>query len=296
MTPAAAEDAAAPDPRFASCVAAIRWGARMIAPAVEKDLAESGGASDDLATRESRWLLEAAAVAAGRDPLFLSQPELSSRVVAVFRSHVARRARGEPLAYVVGEASFMGLDLFVTPDVLVPRPETERLVELALERLPGDAPRAVLDQGTGSGAIAVAIALARPRVTVTAIDCSESALALAERNARRHGLESRVRCVLGDLFPVGEEKYDLLVANLPYIADAAVLPGVVAEWEPRRALRAGTTGTELVARSLALAPSRMNPGATLLYEIGDGQEYGDGVEYRQDLSGRVRYCIKRLER
>jgi release factor glutamine methyltransferase len=249
-------------------------------------------------------MLEAAAVAAGRDPLFLSRPELTQRVAAVFRSHIARRSRGEPLAYVLGEASFRGLDLFVTPDVLIPRPETEELVEIALGMIPTDAAWRVIDQGTGSGAIAVAIAVERPRVNVTAIDASSSACDMARRNAARHGVASRVTVADGDLWPPRAEnepvaRFDLLVANLPYVADGAWVAADVDAWEPKAALYAGKTGREVIERSVRDAENYLAPDSTLLYEIGEDQEagfreeFGERFAFRRDLSGRTRFMIGR---
>jgi release factor glutamine methyltransferase len=242
-------------------------------------------------------MLEAAAVAAGRDPLFIRQPEITSRVAAVFRSHVARRARGEPLAYVLGEASFRGLDLIVTSDVLIPRPETEQLVELTLERLPASRPARVLDQGTGSGAIAVAIAVARPLARVVAVDLSESAVAIATRNAARHGVADRIEIMVGDLAPERTDRFDLVVANLPYVPDDAILPPDVLDWEPPLALRGGREGLDLIERSIALAPELLLEGGTLLYEIGEEQaplieaRYPKRFAFKKDLAGKTRFAI-----
>ncbi len=247
--------------------------------------------------RESRWLLESAAVAAARDPLFIHQPDLTPRVAAVFRSHIARRSRGEPLAYVVGEASFRGLDVAVTADVLIPRPETEQLVDLVLAACPSDRACRVLDVGTGSGALAVALAVERPAWTVTATDRSVSALAIAERNAGRHGVRERIRFVEADLWPEGAWEWDLVVANLPYVGDDEALPADVAEWEPAGALRGGKTGTEVIERAVEKA-ERMSDGRTpAFFEIGEAQEpafaarFPGRFEFRRDLAGRIRFMI-----
>jgi release factor glutamine methyltransferase len=249
-------------------------------------------------------MLEAAAVAAGRDPLFLNRPELTQRVAAVFRSHVARRSKGEPLAYVLGEASFRGIDIIVTPDVLIPRPETEELVDLALEKIPRDAVCRILEQGTGSGAIAVAIAIERPLATVVAIDNSPAACEIAKRNAARHGVAKRVRVEEGDLWPSRaaaetEPGFDLLVANLPYVAEGAWVAADVDEWEPKSALYGGKTGREVIERSVAEAENYLTPEAGLIYEIGEEQEpgfrerFGDRFVFRTDLTGRTRFMIGR---
>jgi len=139
----------------------------------------------------------------------LNQRE-SDAVAALF----ARRLRGEPIAYILGEREFFGLLLHTTPDVLIPRPETEHLVELALERMPDKA--RLLDMGTGSGAIAIAIAHARPDAGVTALDASEAALDVARRNAERH--QAKVRFLLSDWYAaLGNEQFDIIVSNPPYI-------------------------------------------------------------------------------
>ncbi len=269
----------------------------------------------NLPAREARWLLEAAAVSAGRDPLFLLEDgRVTDRVRAVYRSLIARRARGEPLAYVIGEASFMGIDLVVTPDVLIPRPETEQLVELVMKMIPPDAAGRLLDQGTGSGAIAIAVGLNRPRVRITAVDVSESALDIAKRNVARHGLSDRIEVVKADLYPdpaCGERKYDWIAANLPYVPDDAALPEDVRDWEPKLALRGGKTGRELIERSIQSAEEYLAAGsagtsARLIYEIGEDQREefeawlgrcvsGCGKnlvwKFQADLTGRIRYLI-----
>lgn len=274
---------------FADAAAAVRWGAANLGPEVREP---------SLAAREAGWLLEAAAVAAGRDPLFIRQPEISSRVQATFRSYVARRARGEPLAYVMGEANFRGLDLVVTSDVLIPRPETEQLVEIVQERLPRAAKLSILDQGTGSGAIAVSLAVERPDWRVTAVDLSESALEIAQRNAVRHGVGDRIEFLRVDLAP-GQRRFDVIVANLPYVPDGADLPTGVKDWEPAGALRGGPTGREVIERSIEMSDDILLDGGWLFYEIGEEQQAGfeakfpGRFEFRYDLAGRLRFMIGR---
>ena len=201
----------------------------------------------------------------------LAHPEriLSAAEQAAFASALARAAAGEPLAYVLGRREFYGLDLEVTPAVLVPRPETELLVELAVARKP----RRALDVGTGSGCIAVALAVNVPAVQVTALDVSPAALAVAARNAQRHSVSERITFRPSDLLAAlpPTPAYDLLCANLPYIdsAELATLP--VAAHEPRLAFDGGPGGLALIERLLAAAPPYLTPGAALLLEIGADQ-------------------------
>lgn len=193
---------------------------------------------------------------------------------------VARRARGEPVAYLVGHREFYGLDLLVDPRVLVPRPETELLVEAALAdaraRLAADPahPPRVADIGTGSGAIALAVAVGEPRLPlVYATDLSPEALALAATNAARVGVAGRVRFLQGDLLAPLPEPVDLLLANLPYIdpADAGTLPTDVRLYEPALALYGAEEGLGHLRRLLSAAPGVLRPGGSLYLEIGYDQ-------------------------
>jgi release factor glutamine methyltransferase len=192
-----------------------------------------------------------------------------------FRALVGARARRAPVSRLVGSRGFYGLDLSVTPDVLTPRPETEHLVEWALERLgdPGR-PARVLDLGTGSGAIAVALAVNRPDLRVTAVDISPAALAVARRNAEAHGVAGRIAFLCSDLdSALGESRFDLVVSNPPYIREdeEPLLPPEVREHEPRCALIAGPRGTEFHLRIAGLAGKRLAPGGALGVEVGAGQ-------------------------
>ncbi|MEN1941837.1 peptide chain release factor N(5)-glutamine methyltransferase [Luteimonas sp. MJ174] len=190
-----------------------------------------------------------------------------------FQALVARRAAGEPVAYLVGSRGFWTLDLAVTPDTLIPRPETELLVEQALARLnPAASPR-VADLGTGSGAIALAIASERPRASVVATDRSEAALAVARGNAAAHGLERRVEFRAGDWFaPLAGERFDLVASNPPYIADGDPhLRQGDLRHEPGAALASGPDGLEAIRRIVAAAPGHLSPGGWLLLEHGYDQ-------------------------
>jgi len=187
---------------------------------------------------------------------------------------VERRRRGEPLAYITGRREFMGLEFTVTPDVLVPRPETELLVETALNFLVAadPAPRAA-DVGTGSGAIAVSLAAYHPAVRVVAVDLSEAALAVALVNARRHGVADRVSFLHGDLLSGLEGPFDLVAANLPYIPSGELdgLPDEV-RCEPRAALDGGPDGLDPYRRLVPQAERVLRPGGWFLAEMAPAQE------------------------
>jgi [protein release factor]-glutamine N5-methyltransferase (EC 2.1.1.-) len=188
---------------------------------------------------------------------------------AEFAELVQRRQKGEPVAYITGRRDFWSLPLEVTPATLIPRPETELLVELALSRLREGG--RLLDLGTGSGAIALAIAKERPDATVHAVDASEAALAVAQRNARTLGL--RVAFHHGDWFsPVESERYDVVVSNPPYIeeSDEHLEKGDL-RFEPRSALSSGADGLDDIRRIIAGAPAHLMDEGWLLFEHGYNQ-------------------------
>jgi release factor glutamine methyltransferase len=190
-------------------------------------------------------------------------------VQTAYSALVERRAAGEPVAYLTGRRGFWSLDLEVTPATLIPRADTELLVELALARLAVDAAARVLDLGTGSGAIALALAAERPQARVTATDASLAALAVAQRNARRLGLD-RVRFVAGEWFaPLRDEHFDLIVANPPYIesGDAHLVRGDL-RFEPASALASGADGLDDLRAIIAAAPLCLAVGGWLLLEHG----------------------------
>ncbi|HET8862091.1 MAG TPA: peptide chain release factor N(5)-glutamine methyltransferase [Solirubrobacterales bacterium] len=220
-----------------------------------------------------------------------------------FAEMVRRRLRREPVAYILGRKGFRSIELAVDRRVLIPRPETELLVELALEL----EPRRVLDVGTGSGAIALAVADELPGCGVSATDTSAAALEVARANARRLGLGNRVRFVEAMLPPEPDE-FDLVLANLPYVAESewGGLEPEVTEWEPREALLAGPDGLDAIRALLAdrvrllslMAVQKANAGGGLALEVGAGQaeavsellfEAGFAkVEARTDLAGTPR--------
>jgi release factor glutamine methyltransferase len=189
-----------------------------------------------------------------------------------YEACLTRRAQGEPVAYILGEKEFWSLPLAVGPAVLIPRPETELVVERALAHLPTDAGLQVLDLATGSGAIALAIASERPACSVVATDLSADAVTVAIRNAARLGLE-RVQFRVGSWFePVGHRVFDLIASNPPYVADCDTrLEPSVRRFEPHAALFAGVTGLEALGEIAAGAPRHLNPGGWLLLEHDDRQ-------------------------
>ncbi len=214
-----------------------------------------------------------------------------------FAEMVRRRLRREPVAYILGRRGFRHLELAVDSRVLIPRPETELLVELAIELRP----RSVLDVGTGSGALALAIAAELPDAEVTATDISPGALAVAAANAERLGLAARVEFCEGTVPPRSEE-FDLVVANLPYVSerDWGDLQREVTEWEPREALLAGPDGLDVFRSAV---PALAAVTGTLALEIGQGQAAAVGellrpagypaIESRSDLAGIERLVIGR---
>ena len=225
-----------------------------------------------------------------------------------FEEFLARRLAHEPVAYITGHREFFGLDFEVTPATLVPRPETELLVEAAIEvaKPRGRIRRGpvIADVGTGCGAIAVALALNVPRSDVYAVDTSAEALAVAERNAERHGVASRILFYRGDLLSPLPEFADVLVANLPYVptSEWERLPPELREHEPRTALDGGPDGLDVIRRFLGEAPRYLRPRGCVCLEFGFGQAGavkdaarrhfpGHALEVRRDLAGVERVLL-----
>jgi release factor glutamine methyltransferase len=209
----------------------------------------------------------------------LTWPErrLTPKQLTRYRDLVARRAAREPLAYIVGHREFFGLDFLLDPRVLIPRPETELLVERALSiagELRSATPQPeIADVGAGSGAITVTLAVRLPQATVYALDSSPGALQMTAQNALRHGVSDRVRCLEGDLLAPLPGPVDLIAANLPYVTtdEWQGLPPEIRDHEPRAALDGGPDGLTFIRRLLALAAPHLRPGGSILLEIGAGQ-------------------------
>ncbi len=226
--------------------------------------------------------------------------------VEAFRVLVAGRAARRPLQHLVGEVDFYGRPFAVEPGVLIPRPETEELVEIALERFPRGATGRAADLGTGSGVIGLTLAAERPGLAVVCTDLSPAALALTARNAAALGLAGRVALLRGDLAAaLAPASLDLVAANPPYVPAAAIagLEPEVRDHDPRAALDGGADGLQVVARVLAAAGRVLRPGGHLVMEFGDGQAdhvtemaarhpFVD-VERHRDLAGRERVLSAR---
>ena len=248
---------------------------------------------------EARMLL---ACASGLSPASLfAHPEsmLDGSAARAFSEFAARRRNGEPVAYILGEREFYSLALGVTPDVLIPRPETELLVDFAIECVPHGGTLA--DLGTGCGAIALAVKHERPDIRVCAVDRSETAIVVAQSNASRHGLE--VEFLMGSWFePLAGRRFDVVVSNPPYVAagDRHLAQGDL-RFEPHAALVGGADGLAEIRRIVAAAPAHLGRGGWLAIEHGQGQDaevrklLGDAglesVSSRTDLAGIARITV-----
>jgi release factor glutamine methyltransferase len=228
-------------------------------------------AQSGLPPLEARMLLERVLAKASAWLIAHADEAAGAEAEQAFAALAERRRQGEPIAYILGEREFYGLEFRVAPAVLIPRPETELLVELALERIPGNAAVRVLDLGTGSGAIAVVLAKERPQARLTGVDVEYAALAVARANASRHRVSVRFFC--GDWFgALAGETFDLIVSNPPYVAaaDPHLLTGDV-RFEPQRALVGGADGLDCIRAIVASAVAHLRPGAWLLFEHGYDQ-------------------------
>jgi release factor glutamine methyltransferase len=230
-----------------------------------------------------------------------NQPVRDAAALRRFKGYFARLAAGEPLAYILGEKEFFGAAFSVSPAVLIPRPETELLVEKALEIL-GGKPARVLDIGAGSGVIAITVARHGP-ARVTAVDSSRPALRICRKNVTRFGLQQSITVAASDLFPKKALPFDMIIANPPYLSDREwdELPPPIRLFEPRRALAAGPAGTEVLARIIAGAAAHLSAHGHLLLEIGYGQLRPvrallkaaalRETEYRRDYNGIPRVVV-----
>jgi len=228
---------------------------------------------------------------------------LSETELAPLRESVKRRGQGEPLQHLLGTVEFYGHTFLIDKRALVPRPETEELVEFLKSQIPNPKSQ-ILDVGTGSGVIALSLAMQFPEAEVFAVDISDEALSLAGENAARLGLSQRVRFQKGDLLENLAERFDLIVANLPYVSmnDRHLLAREVLH-DPDVALFAGPTGDELVRRLIEQAPGHLNAGGLLALEIGVNQGEGlreflrqknyHDIQSKKDYSGITRFLLAR---
>ena len=232
--------------------------------------------------------------------------EIGAESASRYAELVKRRYRGEPIQYITGETEFYGLPFHVTPHVLIPRPETEHLVEQAIALARELAEPRIVDVGAGSGAIAVALAVHLADARITTIDVSADALAVARENAARNAVSEQVRFFQGDLLdPVAGEQFDLVVSNPPYVAekDRESLSVEVREHEPAQALFAGQDGLDVYRRLIPAGYVALAPGGTMLLEIGYGQAEGvrallagsgfKGIYFVPDLQGIARVVCGR---
>jgi len=228
---------------------------------------------------------------------------------ALFDDAIVRRAKREPLQHIIGKQEFWGLDFIVTPDVLIPRPETELVVESAVKTGRDITAPVIIDLCTGSGCIAISLATALPAARFFAVDISERALAIARENARGHGVSDRVRFLEGDLFGPLDEldirgRVDMIVSNPPYVRSAELdaLQAEVRDYEPETALIAGPEGTEVHQRIISSAPEYLRQHGTLIMEMGIGQAEAlagmfktsdayNSVEILKDLAGIDRVIV-----
>ena len=273
-----------------------------IANLLKRAVANEGGGLDRI---DAEFLL-AHCLGKSRSWLYAhAELVLDARQINDFESLVQRRNHGEPVAYITGRRGFWSLDLQVTADTLIPRPETERLVELALSRLHPQTSAEILDLGTGSGAIALAIAVERPASRITAVDASAAALAVATANAGQLKLRNVV-FEQGDWYsPLGTRRFDIIVSNPPYIesSDAHLGLGDL-RFEPRSALASGPDGLDDIRRIVAGAHRHLLPGGSLLIEHGWNQGEAvrglfaqagfTGISTERDLENRDRVTIGRI--
>ena len=229
----------------------------------------------------------------------------SAEFVSAFDQVIARRAAHEPVAYIVGSREFYGRDFLVNPDVLIPRPETELIVEYVLRHVPADRFARVIDVGTGSGALAVTLAAERQAWHVEAADISAAAIGVARRNAEALGVVARVTFLIGDLLAPTMGLFDVIVSNPPYVArrDAPGMMPDVRDHEPHVALFGGEDGMDLPRRLLAQAAKRLVPGGWIAMEFGYGMQEPTEAAARdaglaiedvlEDLQGIARTLIAR---
>jgi release factor glutamine methyltransferase len=257
-----------------------------------------GGNSDT--PRLDAELLMAETLGTAREQLLLSMPD--SEAPAPFQALVERRRKGEPVAYILGRRSFWTIDLEVGPGVLIPRPDSETLIEGALDRFGTEGPKRVLDLGTGPGTLLLAALDQWPNATGIGVDRSERALKFARANASRLGLSARAELRLRNWGEGIDEKFDLILCNPPYVEEAADLPRDVKDWEPEEALFAGPDGLDDYVRLAPEIRRLLMPHGVACIEIGAAQKRsvsalfeaeGLQVSTRSDLAGRARCLVLR---
>ena len=276
---------------------------RLLLPTL-KNLVQNGAARLSLGPHRDRARADAELLllhVLGKDKAWLmahAEEELSGGQAKRYAEMLERRYRGEPIQYILGETEFYGLPFRVTPEVLIPRPETEHVVEKVLEFAARFSQPRIIDVGTGSGAIALALAHHLPCARITATDIWAHALDLAHSNAGSNGVSNRIRFLPGDLFdPVAKEQFEIVVSNPPYVShnDRDSLAVEVRNHEPALALFAGEDGLEVFRRLIPAAFAALAPGGFVVLEIGYGQEAAirallsvsgfDQIEFTPDLQG-----------
>ncbi len=257
------------------------------------------------AQRDAELLLLHVAGITRADLLTHPERELTERQSNHYQAAITRRAHHEPVQHILGKQEFYGREFIVNRLVLVPRPETEHVVEAALALRPE--PERILDIGTGSGILAITLAMELKNATVTATDISAAALAVAQKNAQQLGAGERVRFGESDLFAaLDDERFDCIVSNPPYVATGEVLEPQVREYEPATALYAGEHGLAIYRRLIPEATGHLAPGGHLLLEIGHGQRDVlqrmlahtgfEEIRFVNDLQGIPRVAIGRAKR
>jgi len=263
--------------------------------AISQAVSRLAGTSDT--PRLDAELLMAHALGVAREEMLLGA--MRDPAPPGFEALIERRASHEPVAYITGRRDFWSITLAVSPDVLIPRPDSETLIEAALEYFGEKAPRTILDLGTGSGALLLAALDRWPEARGLGTDRSPAALACARANAEDLGLARRGRFIEADWGDGIDERFDLVLCNPPYVASDAPLPPDITDWEPAEALYSGADGLDACRKLAPLVPRLLEPGGLVCIEIGDGQEQAASALFsaharisgsRRDLGGHVR-CL-----